>query len=234
MEELIIRVKIDGMGGGTGRDSQQGRSAIRNENGALAAGAIGAALQGKKEYKKPMGKAEKASFSYLRKLGYDIQQDDIYSTDILQQKQKIFSMESEVRTHLIGVRLPIDQTVNTFAGSSAHQYLVESQRRFKALGSAIAYKTVSSAVAVHQHKSGDSYANAQLNNMVKLAGYGTMLAISGPAAPFVAAGIAVNEIANGIVEGINYRFDRALEGNQIRNMKIIAGDVSYGRRRGAL
>lgn len=61
-----------------------------------------------------------------------------------------------------------------------------------------------------------------------------MIAMSGPAAPFVAAGIAVNEIANGIVEGINYRFDRALEGNQIRNMKIVAGDVSYGRRRGAL
>ena len=60
------------------------------------------------------------------------------------------------------------------------------------------------------------------------------LAMSGPAAPFVAAGIAVNEIANGIVGGINYRFDRALEGDQIRNMKVIAGDMSYGRRRGAL
>lgn len=231
-EELIIHVKIDGFspqkeigkGGGSSTSSAM-----------LGAGVVGAALQGKNEYTVPAGKAEKATFSYLKKMGYDVQQDDIYSTSILSQRQKMFSMESKVRTHLIGAdRIPEDQTVNTFAGSSTHQYLVENQRKIKAGASAMAWKTVNSAVQVQQHKSGDSYANAQLSNVMKLAGYGTALAMSGPAAPFVAAGIAVNEIANGIVEGINYRFDRALEGNQIRNMKIVAGDLSYGRRRGAL
>ena len=227
-EQLIIHVKIDGFS--PQKETGKGGGSVTT---AATAGAIGASLQGKNEYKNPMGKAEKASHSYLRKSGYDIGRDDIYSTDI-KQRQKMFSMESEVRTHLIGSKAPLDVTVNTFAGSSTHQYLVENQSKIKAAGSALVWKAADSAVNVAKHRSGDSYANAQLNNAMKVVGYGTAIAMSGPAAPFVAAGIAVNEIANGIVGGINYRFDRALEGDQIRNMKVIAGDMSYGRRRGAL
>ena len=51
-----------------------------------------------------------------------------------------------------------------------------------------------------------------------------------PAAPLV--GIAVNEAVNGIVGLINYNYDRNREGDQIRNTKALAGDASYGRRRG--
>ena len=41
----------------------------------------------------------------------------IYTLRIyLNKKQKMFSMESKVRTHLIGANAPLDQTVNTFAG----------------------------------------------------------------------------------------------------------------------
>ena len=231
-EQLIIHVKIDGFS--PQRETGKGGGSATTTTAAVAAGAIGASLQGKNQYKKPLVKAEKAGVSQLRKMGYDIERDDVYATDILKQKQKMFSMESEVRTHLIGARPPLDVTVNTFAGSSTHQYLAENQRKIKAAGSALVWKAADSAVNVAQHRSGDSYANAQLNNAMKIVGYGAALAMSGPAAPFVAAGIAVNEIANGIVGGINYRFDRALEGDQIRNMKVIAGDMSYGRRRGAL
>lgn len=112
-------------------------------------------------------------------------------------------------------------------------YLNQYSKQIKAAGAALAWKTADSMVSVAQHRSGDSHANAQLNNAMKLAGYGTALAMSGPAAPLVAAGIAVNEIANALVQSSNYRFDRRQESNQIRNIQTIAGDVSYGRNRGA-
>lgn len=67
---------------------------------------------------------------------------------------------------------------------------------------------------------------------MKAVGYATAIAMSGPAAPLVAAGIAVNEAVNGIVGLINYNYDRNREGDQIRNTKALAGDASYGRRRG--
>lgn len=108
----------------------------------------------------------------------------------------------------------------------------ENLKYVKAAGVAFAWKAVSATSQLYQHRSGDSYANAQLNNGIKLGGYAAAIAMSGPAAPVVAAGIAVNEIISGIVGNANYRFDRALEGDQIRNMKVIAGDISYGRRRG--
>lgn len=101
-----------------------------------------------------------------------------------------------------------------------------------ALGAVTAYKAISSATSIMTHQSGDSYANQVISNNMKYAGYTMAVAASGPAAGFVIAGIAINEVANAIAYSINYRFDRALEGDQIRNMTVIAGDVAYGRKRG--
>lgn len=58
--------------------------------------------------------------------------------------------------------------------------------------------------------------------------------MSGPFAPIVAAGIAVNETVNYAVNAINFNYDRNLEGRQITNIKLLAGDVSYGRNRGGV
>ena len=56
--------------------------------------------------------------------------------------------------------------------------------------------------------------------------------MSGPAAPLVAAGIAVNEAVNAFTDVQKYNYNRELEQNQVANMKALAGDISYGRRGG--
>ena len=68
--------------------------------------------------------------------------------------------------------------------------------------------------------------------MMKLGGYGILLANSGPAAPFVAAGIVVNEGIQAVLDFSKFQFDRKMEAYEITNNLIIAGNASYGRMRG--
>lgn len=111
-------------------------------------------------------------------------------------------------------------------------HAIKNQKRYGALAAAAAYKTIQSSVAVIQHQSGDAYQNQQINNGIKLAGYVGAIAFSGPLAGFVAAGIAVNEIANIVTGSMNYEFDRRLERQEITNTLALAGNASYGRNRG--
>lgn len=240
MEELIIRVKIDGMGGGG--NSNQNRSATRNENGALAAGAIGAALGGIREgnlgplqnrLSKQISRAEQAAlgtkFNPMYSTVGELKNLQLQSKGVFQSTYSMEYWESGVADPgILG-----DMQFKSFRGSQAEDFLAKNQGRIKAGASAMAWKIANSAVAIQQHRSGDSYANAQLSNAMKFAGYGTALAMSGPMAPFVAAGIAVNEAFNAVTQVSNYRFDRRQDSNKIQNIQTIAGDVSYGRNRGA-
>jgi hypothetical protein len=108
----------------------------------------------------------------------------------------------------------------------------ETMARTRALTSAAMAKTVYATVQYAQHTSGDSYYNQQLSNMMKLGGYGILLANSGPAAPFVAAGIVVNEGIQAVLDFSKFQFDRKMEAYEITNNLIIAGNASYGRMRG--
>lgn len=69
---------------------------------------------------------------------------------------------------------------------------------------------------------------------MKIAGYGAALAMSGPAAPLVAAGIIGNEVINAISAGAQYNYNLKLERQQITNMKAVAGNMSYGRNKGGI
>jgi hypothetical protein len=114
----------------------------------------------------------------------------------------------------------------------AAQNRTQFLQRSKALSSAILAKTVYATIQYAQHTSGDSYYNQQLSNMMKLGGYGILLANSGPAAPFVAAGIVVNEGIQAVLDFSKFQFDRKMEAYEITNNLIIAGNASYGRMRG--
>lgn len=120
----------------------------------------------------------------------------------------------------------------TYGNSLLGTHIIENRKRYSALLAATAYKTIQSAVAITQHQSGDAYQNQQINNGLKFAGYASALAFSGPVAPFVAAGIAINETVNAFTGIVNYNFDRKLDRQEITNSLVLAGNASYGRNRG--
>ena len=238
-EQLIIHVKVDGF-------SPQKETGKSGGSAAAAAGAIGAASLFRNEgpHQGSLSPRNKGGNDYAaRYKGESWMSRADYAAAGLEDsgyggyggKLTSFGTRRMVGgSGIVSGGLQEQETLFGLGARKTGDFYAENQMKVKAAGSALAWKAADSAVKVAQHRSGDSYANAQLNNAMKIVGYGTAIAMSGPAAPFVAAGIAVNEIVNGVVGGINYRFDRALEGDQIRNMKVIAGDMSYGRRRGAL
>lgn len=111
-------------------------------------------------------------------------------------------------------------------------HFVPNAKRYGALASAIAYKSLASAVNVMQHQSGDSYYNQQLGNAIKLTQYIGAVALGGPLGGFIAAGIVVNELADAVTGVMNFNFDRKIERTEITNNMIAAGNASYGRMRG--
>jgi hypothetical protein len=149
-------------------------------------------------------------------------------------KRKLFS-RSELT--LTGEALNQEDPFNTYNEQTkitTQPILAEPaiQARLKSLGSAAAAKVVYSAVQYAQHTSGNSYYNQQISNAMRLGGYALLLANSGPAAPFVAAGIVVNEGVQAILDVAKFEFDRKMEKYEITNNQILAGNASYGRNRG--
>ena len=116
--------------------------------------------------------------------------------------------------------------------SLATEHIKANAKRYNALAVSTAYKALQSSVNITQHQSGDAYFNKQINNGLKLAGYASMIAVSGPLAGFVTAGIAINEVGEAVTGLINYNFDRKLERQEITNSLALAGNASYGRNRG--
>lgn len=88
-----------------------------------------------------------------------------------------------------------------------------------------------------KYTSGDSYANARLDNTMKLANYATSMGVGAAVAgPFgvaaMAAAIVVNETGSAIRGAHNYGYDRRFEGMTISAAKAVAGNLTYGRPRG--
>ena len=115
-------------------------------------------------------------------------------------------------------------------------YVVENQKAMLLGGLALSQKVLRSYVSHKQHRSGDTYYNQQLNNSLKLAGYGTAIGLGfmkgGPAgAALVAGGIAINEAISFRTESANFDYDRMMDKQYVHNIKQVAGDISYGRRR---
>lgn len=127
-----------------------------------------------------------------------------------------------------------DINFSSFKGSKLDVHFTENRARYQALGAMVARQTAAALIDYRQHTSGDAYLNAQLDNQIKLISYGAMIAGSGSLAPFVAAGIVINEGVSAISQIAKYNYDRKLEREQISNMQVVAGNISYGRNRGSL
>jgi hypothetical protein len=128
----------------------------------------------------------------------------------------------------------LQQVTSTFdyGYGKVQEHLIANKDRYKALTTVAIYKAVSSSIAITKHTSGDNHYNQQLSNSMKVATYIGAIALAGPAAPFVVAGIVINEVAD-MVTGYNtFTFDRKLERQEITNNSILAGNASYGRMRG--
>jgi hypothetical protein len=115
---------------------------------------------------------------------------------------------------------------------SSEQQINAMKSRGLSLSMAIAAKTAYSAIQYAQHTSGDSYYNQQLSNATRFGSYTFLLANSGVAAPFVAAGIVANEGIQAVLDVAKFDFDRKMERYEITNNMITAGNASYGRMRG--
>jgi len=237
-EELIIRVKVDGVGGGQGQGSNI-------EAGGAALG-IGVGLS--RGYKPPDLHRTRVSEVALGELG-QYKGKEYWTKSQIEELTAVGGsrLSPTKRLGRLGTaRFNIDADassvyetgwVETTFGEitrTAYDYIKENQKKFKGLGVVAAYKTAYSTVAVVQHQSRDSYYNDQISLNMRAASYGAALAFSGPAAPFVAAGIAANEVANGITEALNYNFDRRIDRSRIVNIKSLASDISYGRSRGGI
>jgi hypothetical protein len=136
--------------------------------------------------------------------------------------------------YLHGVDTGIQQVTATFdyGYGRIQEHLIANKDRYKALTTVALYKTIGSSIAVTKHQSGDSYYNQQLSNVVKSATYIGAIALAGPSAGFVAAGIVVNELADIATGLMTFNFDRKIERHEITNNMIAAGNASYGRMRG--
>jgi len=221
-EELIIRVKVDGYspqkeaGRGTTGGGGGGTSPIlglltgmsQNKQQMLASKAEKIMKEAESKYVPPIElTGAKAGAIRLKSSGFGV---DRYDVEMLDPDEDYKSVLTDIQV-------------------SDYSRLVQ---RAKQGGIALAWRGASAVSQVAQHKNGDAYANAQMNNAMKLASYGSAIAMSGPAAPFVASAIAINEVVTGFTARANYNYDRTLETQQIQSMKALAGDVSYGRRRG--
>lgn len=100
------------------------------------------------------------------------------------------------------------------------------------LGVAAAWKGTSTALDLKNYKSGDSYANQQRDNAMRMATMGAAFAATG-FNPAIGAALVGNEAISAYSDYQKYTFDRKMESQEIFNIKQIAGDVSYGiNRRG--
>jgi hypothetical protein len=115
---------------------------------------------------------------------------------------------------------------------NTRQHFVKHKRKYGAIVSLTAVKAIQSSVAITKHQSGDSYANQQLDNMVRLATSIGVLTYAAATNPVIAAGLVINEAFNIFTSKANFDFDRKMERYEITNNMIAAGNASYGRMRG--
>lgn len=136
MEELIIRVKIDGFQGG----AEEGGSGGQGVGGAAGLGiAAGIAARNNslpqvaaKATFKGAVRAEKKLIRKFNKHGFHgVLAEDI-DTELLSQRQGIFTLNTEIRAQLIGAPRGtiMDYTTRQFQGSLAHEFLMQERAKF--------------------------------------------------------------------------------------------------------
>lgn len=127
------------------------------------------------------------------------------------------------------------ENLRVFGTGHVNDFIAANQTRIAAGSVALALKGVNSLISHKQHRSGDSYYNENLNISRKAISYGMALTYGAKLGPgglaFVAAGIAVNESINAFTEASNFKYDRMMDKEYVHNIKAVAGDISYGRRR---
>lgn len=126
-----------------------------------------------------------------------------------------------------------EQVKETKETSTPSKQTVQAQKIIKGMGVAAAWKGVNTMVQLQNYTSGDQVANQQRAMAMRMASYGTMLALAGPKAPLVAVGIAINEGINAGTDLYKYNFDRRMERSALLNAEMVVGDITYGRRGGA-
>lgn len=235
-EQLVIRVKIDGMSGSEG--SNKGRAGVGDGAGAIGLGAVANVL-GKNQGPypdtlKPRGKTSGNDYAsiYKNEGWFDRKKYEEAGLEGSGYGEYGGKLAAFGTRRLVSDINQEQETAFGYGLRKTGDHFNANSARYKALGAGTAYKVVNSAINIHQHKSGNSYANAQINNTMKFASYGVALAMSGPLAPAVAAGIVINEIGNGVTSSINYSYDRKQDRNKAKNIAIVAGNMSYGRNRG--
>lgn len=220
-EQLIIRVKVDGMGEGKGGGNLNSAAV-----GALGAQTLKTPLD---KLKADSFKAKGNTFAYSDRTTRKIAQENSLDYKNLGLAKGSYGGFRNIELSEDGVSDTLTQETAWGAIGGA-KFAEQNLAKVQKVGTAAAWKTVSSAASIYQHRSNNSYANAKLNNSIKLAGYGAAVAVAGPAAiPFIVG----NELANAIVSVSNYNWDRRTEQKQINNIKTIAGNINYGRNRGA-
>ena len=128
------------------------------------------------------------------------------------------------------------KNLKVFGTGHVNDFIAANQAKIAAGSVALGFKLANTYISYKQHRSGDSYYNDQLNNDMRRARYAIALGYSakfGPKGVAVAAvGIAINEGINFATQNANFNYDRMMDTEYIHNVKQVAGDISYGRRRG--
>lgn len=231
-EEFIIRVKIDGMGGtsGTGGQGDNSLTAVGIARAAVSPLPTKSDISGTKLSWEERITKNVAKENYLQIKNLGIIPGSYGGAREISAIDKITGQSSILAQQTLfgkiggaGMLQQIDEKVSPYI-----------QTYGPALAKAAAYKAIAASINITQHRSGDTYYNQQLSNATRMSSYGAVLAMSGPAAPAVLVGIVANELVDLAVQSSNYKYDRRLEGHQIQNTKMLAGNVSYGRNRGAI
>ena len=241
-EQLVIRVIIDGMSGSEG-SSKEGSINKGIGAGVAGVGVLAASTSYQKKSQENFANSLEVGSpkfnEWAQKRGFEMgsssstkvmfpEYSKVESRGMLSTNYSVPILAETMHNKTNLINTPMRQ----WGTGTINEHFNANSARYKALGAGTAYKVVNSAINIHQHKSGNSYANAQINNTMKFASYGVALAMSGPLAPAVAAGIAINEIGNAVTSSINYSYDRKQDRNKAKNIAIVAGNMSYGRNRG--
>lgn len=242
-EQFVIRVQVDGERG-------SGRGGGVDGTAAVAAGASANLIRGRtlaqeaaqKRTQSNLQKAEqslKSEVNSLQVTDFQLQKQTFLKNRyeykyIGTARQPVINMAGEVVDE-VETPFPGEGTVEQFGGI-AGDFVLAHGKKIVAGGTALGLKLTNASISHKQYRSGDSYYNDQLNNSMRLAQYGIALgygaAKGGPAGfALVAAGIAVNEGINLYTQNANFNYDRMMDTKYVHNIREVAGDLSYGRRR---
>ena len=242
-EQFIIRIQADGQTSRTGSSGSGNSAAL---GAAAAAGIATRELTPKQRIRLQNSSESFINEQLTQKVGYE----GYFAADISKNRlldKRAFSstygvpitgVSEETEAEAMGMQAQIVTKEVGFdiRGGYVNDFVKRNQNKMKTAGLALSLKSANAYISYKQHRSGNTYYNNQLNNGMRLAQYGLALgygaAKGGPAGlALVAAGIAVNEGINFATQNANFNYDRMMDTLYVHNIKQVAGDISYGRRR---